>query len=105
MNAQLHSQTGLNRHTTNGKPTMKFEKGNKLAKGGRRNPPGGRPTKEELAAKEELLHSALDTLKLSMFKAVTTLVQHLDSEAEHISLRAAESIISLTQKAIEHEEL
>jgi hypothetical protein len=25
---------------------MKFEKGNKLAKGGRRNPPGGRPTKQ-----------------------------------------------------------
>ena len=83
---------------------MKFERGNKLGQGGKR-PGAGRPTKEEQAAKEDLLHSALDTLKLSMFKAVTTLVKHLDSEAEHISLRAAESIISFTQKAIEHEDL
>jgi hypothetical protein len=84
---------------------MKFEKGNKAAKGGLRNPPGGRPTTEQQVAKEELLHSALDALKLSMFKAVSTLVRHLDSEAENISLRAAESIISFTQKAIQHEEL
>jgi hypothetical protein len=31
---------------------MRFEKGNKLAKGGRRNPPGGRPTKAQAAEKE-----------------------------------------------------
>jgi hypothetical protein len=40
----------------NNKPTknqrMKFQTGNKLAKGGRRNPPGGRPTKEQAAEKE-----------------------------------------------------
>jgi hypothetical protein len=28
-------------------PGKPFEKGHKLAKGGRRNPPGGRPTKEQ----------------------------------------------------------
>jgi hypothetical protein len=33
---------------------MKFEKGNKLAKGGLRNPPGGRPTKAQVAEKESL---------------------------------------------------
>jgi hypothetical protein len=32
---------------------MKFEKGNKLAKGGKRNPPGGRPTKEQQEIKKE----------------------------------------------------
>jgi hypothetical protein len=32
---------------------MKFEKGNKAAKGGRRNPPDGRPTKEQQEIKEE----------------------------------------------------
>jgi len=31
---------------------MPFKKGNDLAKGGKRNPPGGRPKKAELDAKE-----------------------------------------------------
>jgi hypothetical protein len=34
---------------------MKFENGNKAAKGGRRNPPGGRPTKAALEAQEARL--------------------------------------------------
>jgi hypothetical protein len=38
--------------TENQRPTMKFEKGNKAAKGGRRNPPGGRPTKAQAVEKE-----------------------------------------------------
>ena len=33
---------------------MKFQKGNKAAKGGRRNPPGGRPSKEKLRIREEV---------------------------------------------------
>ena len=33
---------------------MKFERGNKAAKGGKRNPPGGRPTKAQLAERESL---------------------------------------------------
>jgi hypothetical protein len=41
----------------NNKPTknqrMKFQTGNKLAKGGKRNPPGGRPTKEQQEIKKE----------------------------------------------------
>jgi hypothetical protein len=32
-------------------------------------------------------------------------VKHLDSDHENISIRAAESIIEFTQKALEHEEL
>ena len=31
---------------------MKFEKGNKFAKGGKRNPPGGRPTKQQVEIKK-----------------------------------------------------
>jgi hypothetical protein len=31
---------------------MKFQKGNKFAKGGRRNPPGGRPTKKQQEIKK-----------------------------------------------------
>ncbi len=37
---------------TGGKP---FEQGNKLAKGGRRNPPGGRPSNAQLAAKTAMI--------------------------------------------------
>jgi hypothetical protein len=32
--------------------TVRFAKGNKLAKGGRRNPPGGRPTREQMRDKK-----------------------------------------------------
>jgi hypothetical protein len=39
-----------------------FEKGNKLARGGRRNPPGGRPTKQEQAAKKEAAERARERL-------------------------------------------
>jgi hypothetical protein len=82
-----------------------YVKGERRPNQGGSRPGAGRPTKEEAAAKEEMIRVALDTLKLSMFKAVSTLVRLLDSDAENISLRAAESIISFTQKAIEHEEL
>src|SRR5262249_15792684 len=83
---------------------MPFKRGNQEYKKRTRESPG-RPTKEEAAAKEEMVRVALDTLKLSMFKAVTTLVKHLDSEQENISIRAAETIIEYAQKALEHEEL
>lgn len=33
---------------------MPFQKGNNLAKGGKRNPPGGRPTKEQADFKSKL---------------------------------------------------
>jgi hypothetical protein len=42
---------------------MKFEKGNKLAKGGRRNPPGGRPSKEEVAAKKVAVERARERIE------------------------------------------
>jgi hypothetical protein len=38
-------------------------------------------------------------------KASQTLVRHLDTEHENISIRAAEKIIDFAQKALEHEEL
>jgi hypothetical protein len=83
---------------------VKFEKGNKLAKGGKR-PGSGRPTKEEAAAKAEMLKVAFDRLKSSAGKAVETLVKHLGSSQPNISIRAAEDIIEFTQRALEHEEL
>jgi hypothetical protein len=55
--------------------------------------------------REQLTAIALDTLKTSIAKATVTLAKHLDSERENISIRAAESIIELAQKALEHENL
>ena len=49
---QTNGQTNANGKKTNGKPTMKFEKGNRAAKGGRRNPPGGRPTNQQQEIKK-----------------------------------------------------
>ena len=52
-----------------------------------------------------MIERALDSLKANIAKATKTLVKHLDSKRENISLRAAEDIIEFTQKAVEHEEL
>ena len=38
---------------------MKFQKGHKLAKGGKRNPPGGRPTKQQQEVKKAVAKIAL----------------------------------------------
>ena len=62
--------------------------------------------KEELRnQREEVVKGALETLKANVGKATETLVKHLDSEKENISIRAAENIIEFTQKAIEVGEL
>ena len=55
--------------------------------------------------RDAIIERALDSLKANIAKATETLVKHLDSGKENISLRAAESIIEFTQKAVEHEEL
>jgi hypothetical protein len=55
--------------------------------------------------REQLTAIALDTLKAGIAKATVTLVNHLDSDRENISIRAAESIIAFAQKALEHETL
>jgi AcrR family transcriptional regulator len=55
--------------------------------------------------REQLTAIALDTLKAGIAKATVTLVKHLDSGRENISIRAAESIIEFAQKALEHENL
>jgi response regulator RpfG family c-di-GMP phosphodiesterase len=55
--------------------------------------------------RHEVIERALDSLKANLAKATETLVKHLDSKRENISIRAAESIIGFTQKALEHEEL
>jgi hypothetical protein len=52
-----------------------------------------------------VIESALESLKANVAKATETLVRHLDSRRENISIRAAESIIEFTQKAIEYENL
>jgi transposase len=55
--------------------------------------------------RNSIIDSAVDILKANIAKATGTLVKHLDSEHENISIRAAESIIEFTQKALEHEQL
>jgi hypothetical protein len=55
--------------------------------------------------RDAVIERALESLKASIVKASETLVKHLDSKRENISIRAAESIIEFAQKALEHEEL
>ena len=55
--------------------------------------------------RDAIIERALDSLKANIAKATKTLVKHLDSKRENISIRAAEDIIEFTQKAVEHEEL
>ncbi len=55
--------------------------------------------------RDAVIERGLDSLKANIAKAGETLVKHLDSERENISIRAAESIIEFAQKALEHEEL
>ena len=55
---------------------MKFEKGHKLAKGGKRNPPGGRPTKAQVAEKQAELRG--------LEKAKQILEEGLVADAEEI---------------------
>jgi hypothetical protein len=54
---------------------MRFQKGNKAGQGGLRNPPGGRPTKEETEIKKTLVEKywaevekRLDTLLSKYFR-------------------------------------
>jgi len=55
--------------------------------------------------RDAVIEQALDSLKANLTKATETLVKHLDSERENISIRAVESIIEFAQKVLEHEEL
>jgi len=55
--------------------------------------------------RDEMIERALNSLKANIAKATETLVKHLDSKRENISIRAAESIITFAQKAIEFENL
>ena len=55
--------------------------------------------------RDAVIERALDSLKANIAKATETLVKHLDSTRENISIRAAEDIIEFAQKALEHEEL
>ena len=55
--------------------------------------------------RDAIIERALDSLKANLAKATKTLVEHLDSKRENISIRAAEDIIEYTQRAVEHEEL
>jgi hypothetical protein len=61
--------------------------------------------KELKRQRDAVIERALDSLKASIAKASETLVKHLESKRENISIRAAEGIIEFAQKALEHEEL
>jgi hypothetical protein len=84
---------------------MKFEKGNRAAKGGLRNPPGGRPTNAARQGKQEMLNAALDALKMSALKAVLTLAGCLESEDQAIAVRSATAIIDFALKTHQVQEL
>ena len=55
--------------------------------------------------RKEIVELAIETLKANVTKAAQTLVKHLDSEKENISIRAAERIIEFAQRAMEEEDL
>ena len=55
--------------------------------------------------RDQVICQALDSLKGSITKAADTLVKHLESPRESVSLRAAEDIIDFVQKALERDEL
>jgi hypothetical protein len=55
--------------------------------------------------RDAVIERALNSLKANLTKAAATLVKHLDSTRENISIRAAESIIEYVQKVLEHEKL
>jgi len=46
--------------------------------------------------RDAVFERALDSLKANIAEATETLVKHLDSNRENISIRAAESIIEFT---------
>lgn len=64
------------------------------------------PFRQELKCQRDaIIARALDSLGANIAKATETLLKHLDSKHENISVRAAERIIEFAQKALEHEEL
>ncbi len=50
--------------------------------------------------RDAVIGRALDSLKANIAKATETLVKHLSSRHENISIRAAENIIEFAQKAL-----
>ena len=68
---------------------MKFEKGNKLAKGGRRNPPGGRPTKEQARQRALERETAESIIKKNAAMLARRLVKDAMTEKGRRSLHVA----------------
>jgi hypothetical protein len=82
-----------------------YVKGERRPNQGGSRPGAGRPTKEEAAAKEEMVRVALDTLKAGMADAVQTLLRLLQSANEPIQARAAEHIVNFALKCRDQDEL
>ena len=61
--------------------------------------------RERKHQRDAVIEHALDCLKANLTTATVTLVKHLDSDHENISIRATESIIEFTQTALKREEL
>jgi hypothetical protein len=80
--------------TENQRPTMKFDKGNKAAKGGRRNPPGGRPTKEQQEIKKQAAEVAREFIETHVQKfldsyldlAAGKVIERLDKDGNVVKL-------------------
>jgi hypothetical protein len=73
---------------------MKFQKGNKLAKGGKRNPPGGRPTKEQQEIKKAAAQIAKEFIETHVQKfldsyldlAAGKVIERLDKDGNVVEL-------------------
>jgi transposase len=62
--------------------------------------------KQELKRQRDaVIERALDSLKANLSKATETLIKHLDSQKEAVSLKAAERIIKLVEQAMEVEQV
>jgi len=81
---------------------MRFEKGNKLAKGGRRNPSGGRPTLEQAEFKEalrvEIEHQARQKIKAIAKKYISRAV---GSKGDKILMHLVDKVMPSARQAID----
>ena len=79
-----------------------FQKGNKLAKGGRR-PGGGRPTKEEQEAKRTAIERAKGKLEMAADKIVEKYIERaLAKNADRLLMHAIDKLISDAPRQLEH---
>ena len=82
---------------------MRFQKGNKLGKGGRKDPPGGRPTKEQAEQKRLEAETARAIIEKNAKKlAVRYVSRALANKADKVLMHAIDKLVSHAKQEIEH---